>query len=181
MEEWVSDRQESLEVLATAVSPRLATNQTRTALGALDHNYDEFSLIELTDLTGKVLATSRGGVNIDVAGQDWVSGRRGWSAGRHLTVPPRRSHPVDRCSARDGSPRPPSAIVIGDLHPSGAEHPAQRRIERGATRSSWPTTSISCFTAARMGEITDDVELLAAGCAEHPRRQCRDPAGIQHR
>ena len=66
VEDWVSERQESLAVLAHALSGRLATDQTRSALGAVDHTYDEFSLIELTDLTGKVLASSRDGAGIDV-------------------------------------------------------------------------------------------------------------------
>ena len=59
VEDWVSDRQQSLTVLATAASGRLAAKETRSALVKVDGNYDDFSLIELTDLNGKVLATSR--------------------------------------------------------------------------------------------------------------------------
>ena len=88
----MAERQESLDGAGRQRSSgRLAANQTRSALGALDHNYDEFSLIELTDLNGKVLASSRSGVSIDVAGQDWFQDRRGWSAGGDLAVPPGRS------------------------------------------------------------------------------------------
>ena len=71
LEDWVSDRQQSLRVLATAASGRLAAKETGSALVKVDGNYDDFSLIELTDLTGKVLATSRAGNSVDVAGQDW--------------------------------------------------------------------------------------------------------------
>ena len=59
VEEWVSDRQQSLGVLATAVGGRLAADQARSALDAVDHGYDDFSSIVLTDLNGKVLDSSR--------------------------------------------------------------------------------------------------------------------------
>ena len=43
-------------------------------------------MIELTDLNGKVLATSRGGAGVDVAGQDWFQAAAGWPAGGDITV-----------------------------------------------------------------------------------------------
>jgi len=50
--------------LAAAASGHLAENATRSALGTIDRTYGDFSLIELTDLTGKVLASSRRGVSV---------------------------------------------------------------------------------------------------------------------
>ena len=71
LEDWVAERQQNLTVLAARASGQLAANRTDSALGKLDRNYDDFSLIEVTDLTGKVLDASRKGAGIDVAGQEW--------------------------------------------------------------------------------------------------------------
>ena len=45
--------------------------RTRAELVKIDKVSDDFSLIEITDLTGRVLATSRSGTAIDAAGQAW--------------------------------------------------------------------------------------------------------------
>ena len=43
MEDWVAERQESMTVLADRRSGQLATDQTRSALGKIDRNFDDFS------------------------------------------------------------------------------------------------------------------------------------------
>ena len=107
VEDWVSERQESLTVLADAASGQLAADQTRSALGKIDRNYDDFSLIQLTDLNGKVLASSRSGGQHRCRRAGLVPDRRGWPAGGDLAATPGRSHPVDHRRARAGSQRPP--------------------------------------------------------------------------
>ena len=180
VEEWVTDSQESLEVLAAAVSVRLVTNEPRSALGALDHNYDEFSLIELTDLTGKVLATSRGGVSIDVAGQDWF---RVAAAGQPVVTSLFRQGDRIRWIVAQpvmDRPRRPAAVVIGDLHPSTLN------IRRDAELSESNEVIVAddqhqLLYSSEMGEITDDAELLAAGVLSTSVDNAATQQTIQHR
>src|SRR5205823_2015360 len=71
LEDWMTERQGNLAVLATRASGQLASKRPAAALGKLDRNYDDFALIEVMDLNGQVLDSSRKGANISVAGQDW--------------------------------------------------------------------------------------------------------------
>ncbi len=167
VEEWVSDRQESLDVLATAVGGRLTANQTGSALGTLDHNYDEFALIEVTDLTGKVLATSRRGIRIDVAGQDWF---RAAAAGQPVVTSLFRqgdrirwivAQPVMDRSGR------PAAVLIGDLNPAALNTLFSVELSE-SNEVIVADDQHHLLYSSEMGEITDDAELLAAGVLSTP-------------
>ena len=118
VEQWVVDRQDSMGVLAAAVSGRLAAGQARSALNIVDHSYDEFSLIELTDLKGKVLASSRAGAGVAAAGQTWFQAATG---GQPVVTSFLRQgdqiHWIVAQPVLDGRGRP-AAVLIGDLDPA---------------------------------------------------------------
>src|ERR1700722_8922760 len=72
LEDWISERENSLDVLGTAVAGEFTdTAAVKSVLTSTDKTYGDFTLIELTDLTGKVLASSVSGTSITTTGQDW--------------------------------------------------------------------------------------------------------------
>ena len=162
VEEWVSDRQESLAVLATAASGPLAAKNPGAALATVDSSFDEFSLIELTDLNGKVLATSRGGASIDVAGQDWFEVAVG---GKPVVSSLYRQGDRIRWVVaqpvldRDGRP---AAVVVGDLDPTVLTSLLDAELSAGNEVLVVDDQRHLLFSS-EMGEIGGDTELLAAG------------------
>jgi len=117
VEDWVSERRQSLAVIANAAAGDLRSPQTRAELVKIDKISGDFSLIEITDMTGRVLATSRSGTAIDAAGQAWF---RTAAAGRPTLTSPTRvgdrirwiaAHPILGGNGR------PQGVVVGDLNP----------------------------------------------------------------
>jgi methyl-accepting chemotaxis protein len=74
LEDWLSERRESLSVIAAQVSGRVRDATNAALLTQVNKTYaGDFVVIEITDLTGKVIASSRSDGNIDPAGQDWFA------------------------------------------------------------------------------------------------------------
>jgi hypothetical protein len=73
VEDWVSERKENIAVIAARASGRLNDPAVAALAAEIDKAYSEFTLIELTDMTGTVVATSRPGTVVKPAGQDWFA------------------------------------------------------------------------------------------------------------
>jgi CheY-like chemotaxis protein len=80
LEDWLSERQDNLSVIAGSAADHLATPETTAELVEFDKTYDDFSLIEVSDLAGSVLSSSRTGaeragfeVRVAVDGMDALS------------------------------------------------------------------------------------------------------------
>ena len=162
VEEWVADRQASVAVLAAAASGPLAAKDTGSALGRVDDSYRDFSLIELTDLNGKVLTTSRGGAPIDVAGQDWFK----VAAGGQPVVSSlyRQGDQIRWIVAQpvlDRSGRP-AAVVVGDLNPTVLTTLLNVELSEG-NEVVVVDAEHRLLYSSDVGEVADDAGLLAAG------------------
>jgi hypothetical protein len=82
----------------------------------LDGTYDDFLLLEVTDLTGKVLASSRPEVAVDLTGQDWFGTAAG---GQPVTTSlVQRGDQVQWVIAQPiiGGTGQPRGVVIGELN-----------------------------------------------------------------
>jgi methyl-accepting chemotaxis protein len=71
LEDWLSERRESLTVIAQTSAGQLSAPATATELAKIDKTYNDYSLLLVTDLTGKVTATRRPGGTVATAGQAW--------------------------------------------------------------------------------------------------------------
>ena len=114
------------------------------------------------------------------AGQDWF---RAAAAGQPVVTSlfaPRRSHPVDHCSAGAwiASGRP-AAVLIGDLDPAALNTLLSAELSEG-NEVIVADDQHQLLYSSEMGEVADDAACWRPG-VEHPSRQCRDPAGVQHR
>ena len=65
-----------LRLIAGSTSDALDTPGLAAGLVAIDKTYGDFRLLEITDLTGEVLASSRPEDTVDLTGEDWFRNRR---------------------------------------------------------------------------------------------------------
>ena len=71
MEDWISEREANVDVIAASASGQLGSPATTALLARIDKAYSDFTIIEVTDLAGRIEATSRSGRNFDPAGAAW--------------------------------------------------------------------------------------------------------------
>jgi methyl-accepting chemotaxis protein len=163
LEDWLSERRESLAVLATVVANHPSVQQTRSALSKVDRTYGDFALIELTDLTGKVLASSRAGAGLDVAGQTWF---RTAAAGQAVvTSPVRQGDHIQWIIAQPvpGSTGHPQSVLVGNLNPTVLGALLNPELDKGSDVVAVDAQHHLIFSTQTMGKIADDTALLAAG------------------
>jgi methyl-accepting chemotaxis protein len=163
LEDWLSERRESLAVLATVVANHPSVQQTRSALSKVDRTYGDFALIELTDLTGKVLGSSRAGAGLDVAGQTWF---RTAAAGQAVvTSPVRQGDHIQWIIAQPvpGSTGHPQSVLVGNLNPTVLGALLNPELDKGSDVVAVDAQHHLIFSTQTMGKIADDTALLAAG------------------
>ena len=163
LEDWISERQDSLSVLSTDVGGRFSdTAATSAVLASTDKTYDDFSLIELTDLSGKVMATSHAGASIDPTGQDWFrTAATGKSA---LTSPVRVGDHIQWAIAAPvlGADSHPVGVLIADLDPTLLSSLLNPALDAGSTIVAVDAQHHLIYDS-QMGTVTTDTALLAAG------------------
>jgi methyl-accepting chemotaxis protein len=165
LEDWLSERRESLTVLATATAAanHRTAQETGSVLSKVHRIYGDFSLIELTDLTGKVLATSRTGAGLDVAGQSWF---RTAAAGQPvLTSPVRQGDHIQWIIAQPvpGSSGHPQSVLIGNLNPTVLGELLNPELDKGSDVVAVDAQHHLIFSTQTMSRDADDTALLAAG------------------
>jgi methyl-accepting chemotaxis protein len=163
LEDWTVERRQSLAVLAAASADHLSGGGTRSALSKVDSTYGDFSLIELTDLTGKVLASSRPGASLDVVGQDWF--RTASSGHPVLTSPVRDGGHIQWIIAQPvlGKDGHLQAVVIGNLKTTVLADLLNPELEEGSEVLAVNTQHQLIYSTEDMGKADDDAALLAAG------------------
>jgi methyl-accepting chemotaxis protein len=163
VEDWTAERRQSLTVLAAASADHLSASETRSALAKVDSTYGDFSVIEVTDLSGKVLASSRPGVSLDAAGQDWF--HTATTGQPVLTSPVRQGSHIEWVIAqpvfgRDGHPQ---AVVIGNLKTTALAVLLNPELEKGSDVLAVDAQHHLVYSTEDMGKTDDDAALLAAG------------------
>jgi hypothetical protein len=71
LEDFMSERRESLVVIAGQASGHMSDPSTAELLTRVDKTYADYQVIQILDLNGRVLSTSRADLNLEAAGQDW--------------------------------------------------------------------------------------------------------------
>ena len=143
--------------------------------------YDDFLLLEVTDLTGKVLASSRPAATVDLAGQDWFGTAAG---GRPVTTSlVQRGDHIQWVIAQPiaGGTGQPRGVVIGELNPAALATLLNAQQDEGSVVVAVDAQHQLIYDTA-MGEVADDTALLAAGAlhttvdnaaTQHGEHQCR--------
>ena len=128
----------------------------------MDKTYGDFSLLEITDLTGKVLATSRPGVTLDVTGQDWFATAVGGQS--VVTSPVQIGGHIEWVIAQPvlGDTGQPQGVVVGELNPAVLASLLNPELDQGSTVVAVDAQHRLIYDTA-MGPVADDAALLAAG------------------
>jgi methyl-accepting chemotaxis protein len=117
LEDWLSERRENLVVLARMAAGQPADARTLTLLAQLAGAHKgDFSVIEVTDLTGKVLSSSNPDMAFSPAGQDWF---RTAAAGQPvLNSPVEMDGQIQWTMAEPilGPDGRPQAVAVADLN-----------------------------------------------------------------
>jgi methyl-accepting chemotaxis protein len=163
VEDWLSERREDMTVIAGSVSGRLNRPGTAVQLARIDKSSGSYSLIEITDLTGKVLASSRAGAGMDPAGQDWF---RTAASGRPVVTSLfRRGNHIQWFIAqpvRGGNGRV-QAVVVGELNPLDLSALLNPELEQGSQVVVVDSQHRLVYDTGSMNKAADDTALLAAG------------------
>src|SRR3954447_10744885 len=71
MEDWVSERKESIDVIAARASGALDAPATNALLTKVEKTYGDFTVIEVTDLAGNVVSSEGTGATFGVGNAEW--------------------------------------------------------------------------------------------------------------
>jgi methyl-accepting chemotaxis protein len=162
LEDWVLERRANLEVIAGTAADHLTTPETTAELAKFDKFYEDFSLIEITDLTGKPVSTSRPGAGLDVGGQGWF---RTATSGHHvLTSPVRQGGHIqwviaEAVRGRNGRVQ---AVVVAELDPVILVSLLNPELDKGSEVVAIDAHHQLIYRTG-MGKVADDTALLAAG------------------
>ena len=166
IEDWTVEQQQSLSLIAETAGTDLAGRQVRDSLVKADSALDEFQLIETTDLSGRVLATSRAGTRIDTAGQDWF--RRAATGRPTVTSLVRQGQHIQWIIAQpvlgaDGRPR---GVLVGDLNVGVLPGLLSPEIDVSNQIVVVDGQQHLVFDSVTMTGLTTDTDLLAAGALQ---------------
>ncbi len=162
VENWLSERRENLRQIAATASESLDNSATAADLVALDGTYDDFLLLEVTDLTGKVLASSIPAATVDLAGQDWFGTAAG---GRPVTTSlVQRGDHIQWVIAQPivGGTGQPRGVVIGELNTAALAPLLNAQQDEHSVVVTVDAQHQLIYDTA-MGVVADDTALLAAG------------------
>jgi methyl-accepting chemotaxis protein len=109
LEDWLVERQQQLKLISLQVAGQLGSPATQRLLRGVSKSSADYSLIEVTNLNGSVVASSRPGTSISTRGQGWFhTARSGRTA---LTSLERHGNSIEWILARP--------IIDADGHPEG--------------------------------------------------------------
>ncbi|MFC8943585.1 cache domain-containing protein, partial [Streptomyces griseoincarnatus] len=163
LEDWLSERRASMAVLAATAADAPTSEQTRSALAHVAETGGYFTLIEVTDLDGNVLSTSRADAGIDTAGKAWF--RRVAEGRPVLTSPVRQGDHIEWVIAEPvlGENGRPQAVLIGNLNPVLLAGLLDPELGEGSDVVTVDSENHLIYSSADMGEVADDTAMLAAG------------------
>ena len=162
MEDWMSERRESMKIVAAQTPKNLSAPAAAALLAHTDKTYGDFSLLELTDLFGRVQASSRAGQSLDVAGQDWLRTAAGGQP--VITTLKRQGDRIQWIIAQPvlGANGKPRAVLVGNLDPAVLATLLNPELDGGSTIVAVDGQHKLVYDTT-MGKVADDAALLAAG------------------
>jgi methyl-accepting chemotaxis protein len=151
-----------MSVIATQASGQLNTANTTNLLTGIDKTYGDFNPIEIADLNGKILASSRPGLSIDPTGTDWF--RTATSGQPTVTSLVQQGDHLHWIIARPiiGADGRPQGVVAGNLDPAVLADLLNPELDQGSVVVAIDANHQLIYDTA-MGKLADDTALLAHG------------------
>ena len=162
LEDWLSQRRVNMSELAVQVAAQPAGPATAALLARTAKAYGDFTSIEVTDLSGKVLASDRAGVSVDPAAQAWFHTAAAGTA--TLTSPTRVGDHIQWiiADAVAGTGGRPKAVLIANLNPVVLATLLDPELDAGSVVMAVDPEHRLIYDTA-LGKVPNDTTLLAAG------------------
>ena len=165
VEDWLEERREGVVVLAGTLNGQESSPRIPAALKSVVKAYaDDYSLIELTDTSGKILASSDPTLNIDPTGTDWF--RTAVANQPALTSITRVGGKLQWIIAQpilsaDGHVE---AVVVANLRPEALARLLNPELQTDQGDNVYAVdTQGQLIYSTEMGKVADDSALLNAG------------------
>ena len=162
LEEWLAERQEHLDVIAAQARGRLDSPTLPSVLAGTAEAYDDYTVIQVLDLSGNVLASSHRDSDLATDGAAWF---RAVASGRTaLTSLVKRGNDIEWILARpildaDGDPE---GVVATNLSVVELPELLNPELEQN-TEVVVTDRDGTLLYETHMGEVEDAGALLAAG------------------
>jgi methyl-accepting chemotaxis protein len=167
IEEWLSERHESLAVIASQAAGHEGSVSVRDLIAGVDGAGGDYQFIEVVDATGSPQAssrqdTSRKDLGVDVGQQDWF---RTALAGQVVTQSPTaRDGHIDWIIAQPiiGTDGKTEGAVVGYLQPAILAELLNPELDASSEVIAVDPSHHLVYDTS-MGKVVDDAALLAAG------------------
>jgi methyl-accepting chemotaxis protein len=162
LENWLEQRQEQLKLIAGQASGRLAPPAAKRALSGITKSMPEYSSVEITDLSGRVVASSRPGASFAAIGQSWFQTAR--SGKTALTSLIRHGNTIQWILAEPilGPDGHTQGVVVADLNSAELATLLNPELDRGIGAMAVAPDGTLIYTTS-MGAVSSSSALLAAG------------------
>jgi methyl-accepting chemotaxis protein len=160
LEDWLAERQEQLRFISLQASGQLGTPATGRLLGGLTKSYADYSLVEITDLKGRVVSSSRPGSSFLARGQSWFRTARSGSTA--LTSVVREGNQIRWILARPilGPGGEPQGVVAADLNAARLGVLLNPELDKGTQVVAVDATGHLVYESS-MGTLSSPAALLA--------------------
>jgi methyl-accepting chemotaxis protein len=162
LEDWISERREHLQLIAAQAPAELGTPRIGSLLTGVQDAYDDYDLVEITDVKGRVQASSRPGRRLSVAGQSWFAAA---SSGKPvLTSLVRRGDHLQWILTQPivGANGQAEGVVVADLNVVELAHLLNPELSNGVEVTAVDARR-SLVYDTQMGKVSDDAGLISAG------------------
>jgi methyl-accepting chemotaxis protein len=161
VEDWVSERQEYVSLVAGQVSGRLGSPAAAVLLKGAQR-YGDYRSVEMVDRSGRVVASSHRGVSFPAAGQGWF--RTALSGKSALTSPVSRGGDIEWVVAEPvlGAGGHVEGVVAADLNTAQLASLLDPELD-SSTQVLAVDASNALLYDTTMGEVADPAAMLAAG------------------
>jgi methyl-accepting chemotaxis protein len=166
LEDWLAERQDTLKTIAASAGGDLASPDIRGDMVRQGRSSTAFTLLELTDLTGRPVASSRAGASLDPTGAAWF---RTAAAGHPvITSLTRHDNDVQWIAARPVLSRAgrPVGVLAAELNPATLSSLLDAELDAGGEVVVSDAQHKLIYNTETMGTIADDAALLAAGALQ---------------
>ena len=162
VEDWMSERRDDLAMIAGRAAGNERDSAITDLLTEVDRTSGDYAAIELTDLSGKVTASSRPGVAFDPSDAAWFRlAASGQAVGASPIAVDGRIDWVLAEPILDGDGRP-EGVVVGYLHVAVLSRLLDPALEAGVQVLAVAEDHRLVY-ATSMGELASDSALLKAG------------------
>ncbi|HYU03733.1 MAG TPA: methyl-accepting chemotaxis protein [Jatrophihabitantaceae bacterium] len=163
LEDFMTEQRNAISVLARESAKDLTTTQLADLLATADKELGNYSLLEFTDTSGKVLTTSRPGTSINPAGQEWF--RTAVAGHPALTSLARQGDHIQWIIATPvtGVHGKVTGVLVANLDSSVLKSLLSPELEEGTEVVTVDAQHQLIFDSASMAKVSDDKEMLAAG------------------